>query len=115
MATNGIETMATEMTDTRSAARALSALGHDARLAVFRLLVRSGENGLNVSDIGEHVAIPPSTLAHHLKTLVAADLVVQERHGNQIINKPNFDTLTGTLRFLTEECCMGVELSIKAA
>lgn len=108
-------TMARTSIDTVAAAQALSALGHEARLAVFRLLVRSGENGLNVSDIGDHVAIPASTLAHHLKTLVTAGLVVQERHGNQILNKPNFDTLTGTLFFLTEECCQGVELSIKAA
>lgn len=97
------------------AATALSALGHEARLAIFRLLVRSGEDGLNVGEIGNHVALPPSTLAHHLKTLVGAGLVTQERHGSQIVNKPNFDTLTGTLRFLTSECCVGVSLSIKVA
>ena len=59
------------MTDAEIAA-ALAALGHEARLKLFRLLVRAGPEGLSVGEIGRHLSIPPSTLAHHLGALVAA-------------------------------------------
>jgi uncharacterized ion transporter superfamily protein YfcC len=64
------------MTITTPHARALSALGHDARLSIFRLLVQAGENGLRVGDIGTHLDMAASTLAHHLSALVAAGLVL---------------------------------------
>jgi DNA-binding transcriptional ArsR family regulator len=54
-------------------------LGHEARLDVYRLLVRAGEDGLIVGDIAAHTKLPLSTLAHHLRTLVLAGLVTQER------------------------------------
>jgi DNA-binding transcriptional ArsR family regulator len=66
------------MSITSPTARALAALGHDTRLAIFRLLVRAGEEGLNVGEIGQHLDQAPSTLAHHLSALVEAGLVVQE-------------------------------------
>ena len=63
-----------------STALALAALGHDTRLGIFRLLVRAGHDGMNVGDIGQHPSMAPSTLAHHLGTLVEAGLVKPERH-----------------------------------
>jgi DNA-binding transcriptional ArsR family regulator len=91
-------------------ANALSALGHDARLCVFRLLVRAGGDGLNVGDIVTATGLPASTLAHHLKTLVSAGLVLQERDGREIINRVDFEAVRQTLGFLTSECCTGVTL-----
>ncbi|WP_162630910.1 ArsR/SmtB family transcription factor, partial [Meridianimarinicoccus zhengii] len=66
------------MTTTSPHARALAALGHDARLSIFRLLVKAGDDGLRVGDIGAHVGLAPSTLAHHLSALVEAGLVLQD-------------------------------------
>ena len=94
--------------DESVAARSLSALGHEARLSVFRLLVRAGEEGLNVGDIGLHLEIPPSTLAHHLSALVDVGLVRQKRFGREIRNYANYDQMTGLVDFLTRECCAGV-------
>ena len=94
--------------DESVAAKSLSALGHEARLAVFRLLVRAGEDGLNVGDIGLHLEIPPSTLAHHLSALVDVGLVQQKRFGREIRNYANYDRMTGLVDFLTRECCAGV-------
>ena len=91
-------------------ATALSALGHDARLTVFRLLVRAGEDGMIVGDIGTATGIPASTLAHHLKTLVTAGLVTQTRDGRETINKVDFTAVRETLGFLTSECCTGVSI-----
>lgn len=94
--------------DESVAAKSLSALGHEARLAVFRLLVSAGEDGLNVGDIGLHLEIPPSTLAHHLSALVDVGLVQQKRFGREIRNYANYDRMTGLVDFLTRECCAGV-------
>lgn len=89
----------------------LAALGHDTRLAIYRLLVRAGEDGLNVGEIGQHLDMAASTLAHHLGALVDAGLVIQERHGRQIVNRVDYDAMRTTISFLTAECCVGVRLS----
>ncbi|WP_298434007.1 helix-turn-helix transcriptional regulator [uncultured Jannaschia sp.] len=101
------------MTDddrTAATAAALAALGHAARLDVFRLLVRAGHDGLIVGDIAAHTDLPLSTLAHHLRTLVAAGLVQQERRGREVVNRADYARMTAALGFLTEECCHGVSL-----
>jgi ArsR family transcriptional regulator len=99
------------MTDHIKTARSLAALGHETRLAVFRLLVRAGHDGLSVGDIGQHLGAAPSTLAHHLSSLVDAGLVIQSRQGRQIVNRVDFDAMQETVAFLTSECCVGVTLS----
>ncbi|MBC7283436.1 metalloregulator ArsR/SmtB family transcription factor [Hoeflea sp.] len=91
-------------------ARALAALGHDARLSIFRLLVRAGDEGLRVGDIGEHLELAPSTLAHHLSTLVDAGLVVQEKQGREVFNRVDYPAIQAVLSFLTSECCSGVRV-----
>ncbi|WP_340107348.1 metalloregulator ArsR/SmtB family transcription factor [Pikeienuella sp. HZG-20] len=96
------------MTTISSNARALAALGHDARLAIFRLLVKAGDEGLRVGDIGDHLGLAPSTLAHHLSTLVQAGLVLQHREGREVFNRVDFPAMRGVLAFLTSECCSGV-------
>lgn len=98
-----------------SVALSLAALGHDTRLAVFRLLVCAGMDGLSVGEIGEHIDVPASTLAHHLATLVDAGLVTQERKGRQIVNTANYDTMRQTVSFLTAECCQGLAVTSKNA
>ncbi|MBK0398756.1 helix-turn-helix transcriptional regulator [Limibaculum sp. M0105] len=94
---------------------ALAALGHDARLGIFRLLVRAGPDGLNIGDIGRHLDLAPSTLAHHLGTLVAAGLVVQERQGREVINRADFEAMRRVLDFVSAECCSGVRLASEDA
>lgn len=103
------------MVSTASIARSLAALGHETRLAVYRLLVRAGRDGLNVGEIGEHLGMPPSTLAHHLRALVDAGLVVQERRGREVVNRADYDAMQRTVSFLTSECCTGVRLAREGA
>ena len=91
-------------------ARALAALGHDARLSIFRLLVKAGEDGLRVGDIGAHLGLAPSTLAHHLSTLVDAGLVLQDRQGREVFNRVDYPAMRRVLDFLTSECCAGVTI-----
>lgn len=101
--------------DIKSIANALASLGHEARLGVYRLLVRAGDEGLSVGEIAEQLDLPASTLAHHLRTLVNAGLVVQEKHGREVFSRPDFDAMNRALDFLTAECCSGVERKQTAA
>lgn len=98
------------MSPSAETARALAALGHEARLNVYRLLVRAGEDGLIVGDIAGHTKLPLSTLAHHLRTLVSAGLVTQERQGREVVSRADFAAMNRALSYLTSECCQGVAL-----
>lgn len=98
------------MMTSNQTARALAALGHDVRLSVFRLLVKAGDDGLNVGEIIQHLGIAPSTLAHHLSTLVDSGLVVQEKRSREVVNRVDYAIMRSTLDFLTSECCAGVKL-----
>jgi DNA-binding transcriptional ArsR family regulator len=100
------------MNATSSNACALAALGHDARLAIFRLLVKAGAEGLRVGDIGEHLGLAPSTLAHHLSTLVDAGLVLQDKRGREVFNKVDYPAMHRIVDFLTSECCAGVKIRV---
>lgn len=63
------------------AARCLGELGNLTRLDIYRLLVRAGSPGLNITDIQTRLDVPASTLAFHLRGLVGAGLVAQEKSG----------------------------------
>ena len=99
------------MTTSSKESRALAALGHDARLAIFRLLVKAGNDGLNVGEIGAHLGFPASTLAHHLSSLVDAGLVVQERRGREVFNRVDYPAMRKLVGFLTSECCTGLAVA----
>jgi len=101
--------------NTKKAATALASLGHEARLSLYRLLMRAGNDGLNVGEIGEQLDLPASTLSHHLRALVQAGLVIQEKRGREVFNRPDFDAIAGTVAFLTEECCIGIKIRTDAA
>jgi DNA-binding transcriptional ArsR family regulator len=92
----------------QDAALSLAALGHEARLKVFRLLVKAGPEGLPVGEIVRHLGLPPSTLSHHLGALVQAGLVSQERRGRETVNRADFAAMRRLLAFVESECCSGV-------
>lgn len=96
------------MTEMTQHTRALAALGHEARLSIFRLLVKAGDEGLRVGDISDHLGLAPSTLAHHLSTLVDAGLVLQDKQGREVFNRVDYAAMRRVVSFLTSECCVGV-------
>ena len=61
------------------AATRLEALGNPTRLKIYRALVRAGDTGLTVGKLQTRLDVAPSTLSHHLKTLIIVGLVTQER------------------------------------
>jgi len=97
--------------ETKDALTALTALAQDTRLAVFRLLVETGPEGLPVGKIGERLGIAPATLSFHLKELAHADLVMMRHEGRFIYCLANFATMNGLLAYLTENCCGGNALA----
>ena len=91
--------------DHSEAVTALESLGNDTRLNLFRELVRAGSTGLPVGKLKEALAIPGSTLSHHLAQLVSAGLVSQTREGRVIRCQADYAVMRDLLAYLTEECC----------
>lgn len=95
------------MMNTKHVIAALAALAQESRLAVFRLLVQAGPEGMPATRIADTLRIPPSSLSFHLKELMHADMVSQKKDGRSLIYSANFETMNGLLGFLTENCCSG--------
>ncbi len=93
--------------ETKQVIGALAALAQESRLAVFRLLVQVGPEGMAASRIAEQIGVPTSSLSFHLKELTHAELIVPRQDGRFIIYSANFDTMNGLVGFLTESCCGG--------
>ncbi|MCO1335963.1 helix-turn-helix domain-containing protein [Microbulbifer sp. OS29] len=89
----------------QDAAKKLSELGHTTRLAIYRLLVKSGPEGLSVSDLQAQLDIPGSTLSHHISRLVNSGLMVQKRQGRVLLCVACFPALMDLVNYLLEECC----------
>jgi len=92
---------------TPEALKALAALAHDTRLAIFRMLVQAGEGGLSVGIIGDRLDLPGATLSFHLKELANASLVEARHLGRFIFYTARYDHMNGLLAYLTENCCAG--------
>jgi DNA-binding transcriptional ArsR family regulator len=93
--------------ESSNAISALSALAQEARLAIFRLLVEAGPNGLPVGDIAEALSIPSTTLSFHLMQLKNAGLVTCRRKGRQLIHAANYGCMNDLVAYLSENCCGG--------
>jgi ArsR family transcriptional regulator, arsenate/arsenite/antimonite-responsive transcriptional repressor len=91
------------------AARCLAELGNLTRLDIYRLLVRAGPAGLNIGEIQTRLDIPASTLAFHLRGLVGAGLVAQEKNGRAVICRAQYRQMNAVVEFLQEECCKGFD------
>lgn len=91
--------------NTEIAAAALESLGNETRLTIYRSLVRAGGSGLPVGTLKEKIAIPGSTLSHHIARLVAAGLVSQNREGRVLRCTANYPAMQELVAYLVEECC----------
>src|ERR1700759_3378598 len=93
--------------ENETAIKRLSAIAHDARLEVFRLLVKAGPEGLAAGDIARSIDVPANTMSAQLLILSNAGLVKARREGRSIIYAINFEAMRDLLVFLTEDCCGG--------
>lgn len=95
--------------------KALAALAQPSRLQVFRSLVVAGQQGATPGQLGKDLGLPNATLSFHLKELMSAGLISQERSGRNLIYRVEFEQMNGLLAYLTENCCQGAEACLDAS
>ena len=100
--------------ESTNAVAALAALAQEHRLALFRLLVQAGEDGMPAGAIAEQLGVPNSSLSFHLAQLRNAGLVTQERQQRSLIYRANYAAMNGLVGYLTENCCAGADCSTAA-
>src|SRR5579864_3773999 len=93
--------------DNPQTVQALAALAHETRLALYRMLVERGPDGLPAGVIADRLAVPPSSLTFHVQHLHRAGLLTQRRVGRQLIYAADFTAMNGLIATLTENCCRG--------
>lgn len=91
------------------AADCLEALGNETRLEIFRALVRAGHDGTPVGELQRLLAVPGSTLSHHIARLVRVGLVTQERRSRTLICRADYTKMNNLVSFLSENCCGGLD------
>ena len=101
--------------DDLDAVATLAALAQETRLAIFRLLVQRGPEGLAVGEIAERLQLAGATLSFHLKELAHAKLVVPRQAGRFIYYSTNYRTMNRLIDYLTENCCQGATCDIACA
>jgi DNA-binding transcriptional ArsR family regulator len=89
----------------KDAIAALSALASEARLAVFRLLVKRGPAGYTPTELTQRLGVPAPTLSFHLRELVNVGLVTSRREGRNLHYRAQFERMQSVVDFLTENCC----------
>ncbi len=94
------------------AAHALSALGHESRLAIFRVLVQAGPEGLAAGEIARRLDLAPNALTFHLKELTGAGLAESRQSGRFVIYSAVFPAMAGLVGYLTENCCGGADCGL---
>ena len=91
----------------KSATDSLAALGHETRLAIFRLLVQAGPQGVNAGLICETLGLAPATLSFHLAHLSRVGLIRGRQEGRFIFYAADYAAMDALLAFLTQNCCQG--------
>ncbi len=98
----------------KTAVAALAALAQGMRLRVFRALVGGAPGGMTPGVLAATLDVPASTLSFHLKELMNAGLVTQERDGRSLIYRPANERMNELLAYLTAHCCQGAACALTA-
>lgn len=93
--------------ESKDAVASLSALGHEGRLAIFRLLVKAGPDGVAAGEIARRLDSLPNTLSANLNVLSHAGLITSRREGRSILYSADFAAMSALLGFLMADCCDG--------
>src|SRR5688500_4645466 len=99
------------MLDSSKVVNALSALAQEHRLALFRLLVQAGEQGMPAGGIADALGVPNSSLSFHLAALTKAGLLRQHRQSRSLIYSADYGAMNDLVGYLMENCCGGADCS----
>ena len=94
--------------ENKTAVLALAALAQETRLAIFRLLIAAGGDGVSAGRIGEELEVPGATLSFHLKELVHSGLVSSRQEKQFIYFAVDYERMAELMTFLTQNCCQGM-------
>jgi DNA-binding transcriptional ArsR family regulator len=97
----------------QAAVASLAALAQGMRLRIFRALIGAAPQGLTPGELQAMLDVPGSTLSFHLKELMHAGLVTQEREGRNLIYQPSIAQMNALLSYLTAHCCQGTDCQVK--
>ena len=93
----------------KAAIDALGALAQEHRLALFRMLVQAGPDGMAAGALAEALGVPNSSLSFHLAHLTRAGLIEQRRAGRSLIYSADYGAMDRLVGYLMENCCGGKE------
>lgn len=93
--------------DASHAVAALGALAQEHRLALFRLLVQAGAEGMAAGGIAQSLDVPNSSLSFHLAQLSKAGLIAHERRHRSLIYRADYEAMNALVAYLMENCCAG--------
>ena len=93
--------------DEKTAVASLAALAQDMRLRIFRALIGAGPQGMTPGALAALLGVPASTLSFHLKELMHAGLVSQQRDGRNLIYRPELSRMNDLVVYLMAHCCRG--------
>jgi len=94
--------------ESKSAINSLAALAQETRLAIFRLLVQAGAEGVSAGAIATTLGVAPATLSFHLKELTRAGLVTPRTAARFVYYSANYEAMAALMTYLTENCCRGM-------
>jgi ArsR family transcriptional regulator, arsenate/arsenite/antimonite-responsive transcriptional repressor len=89
------------------AIEALAALAHKTRLAVFKLLVSAGPDGVPSGEIARSLSVPVTTMSSHLAVLARAGLIASRRNGRTVFYRLDVDGTRRFFSYLLADCCAG--------
>ncbi|MGZ5052069.1 MAG: ArsR/SmtB family transcription factor [Methylobacter sp.] len=93
--------------DKNTATSIFESLASGVRLDVYRLLVKTGPDGLVAGEIAAALALPPTNLSFHLKAMTYAQLLNVTQEGRFQRYRANLALMQDLIAYLTEECCSG--------
>lgn len=93
--------------DEKYAIAALSALGQETRLAIYRLLSAAGPEGLPAGEVSARLNLVQNTVSAHLGILGDAGLISAHRKGRSVRHAIEPAKMQGLIGYLTRECCNG--------
>ena len=94
------------------AINSLAALAQGIRLRVFRTLIGAAPQGMTPGVLSAMLNIPASTLSFHLKELMHARRVAQERDGRSLIYRASIEQMNDLMAYLTDHCCHGASCAV---
>lgn len=91
--------------DRSKALAALSALAHETRLDLIRLLTPQGEDGMAAGQIAEALGIPAPRLSFHLSALEQAGLLRSRKAARNVFYSVDARGIGSTIAYVLNHCC----------